>query len=156
MLKKGVVVFDVDGVLLSSGCSEFDIEYSKNQIRQVVGLAFRNDYGLAINTARLGIGSPLANYLYSVGVDITLIPSGAVQTGNINPKLKAKGMKKIQKAYGIDNKDRILFFDDKPENVAAVKKAGYDAALVKKTSGRGCLMISDTDRIYADKHFKVK
>ena len=40
---KGVVVFDIDGTLLGGGCSDFDIEYSKNQIRQLVATALKND-----------------------------------------------------------------------------------------------------------------
>lgn len=152
---KGVVVFDIDGTLLGGGCSDFDIEYSKNQIRQLVATALKNDYGLAINTARFKIGHKLQDYLYSVGVDLHKIPKDAIQLRSYTARKKAKAMSDIQEAYKLTNKRKLLFFDDKPENVDAVRGQGYDAALVTKSKDHGCLLISDAERNYANKHFMI-
>lgn len=51
------------------------------------------------------------------------------------PKVKVANMEAIAQAAGVQRPECALLIDDRPENVAAVNRAGYTGILVNQRSG---------------------
>lgn len=129
-----VVVFDLDQTLVPSlgvllGTSRRS-KYERERLGAVVQRYKQLNYGIGVNTARLFISGLMKKYLRQLGLDVSKLPAGAVQTGAITSNQKVKALKKIQAAYGGVPPQRILFFDNRSSHVQRAKEHQFVAKVV--------------------------
>lgn len=125
-----VVVFDIDKTLYRNKSTDVT---TKEHLRDMVLKYLKRGYGVGINTGRLWITPDIKRYLHDIYLDIDALPKGAVQTGAISSRLKLKGLKKIQQAYGGVPSSRIVFYDDKLSNIQRAHDNHYVALQVKES-----------------------
>lgn len=119
-------MFDIDGTVTpNKHLTQSHKKDGKAAVITVVNQCKTNGYKIAINTARPHITKSMQKYLTTIGINLTDLPQGAVQTGKITSHSKQNALETIQYTYGIINPDNILFFDDRAKNILAAKNAGF-------------------------------
>lgn len=119
----GVCVFDLDGTLYNYKCAHSD-DVCLQHMRGVVQHCVDNGYGIAINTARFRIPSRIKTHLRSLGLDVDLLPPGAVQLRAYTPRRKGRAMDRIAKVYSVKPHQMVLY-DNLQRNVHAAMGKGY-------------------------------
>lgn len=124
----GVCVFDLDGTLYNYKCDEGG-DACHQHMRDAVRHCMDHGYGVAINTARFRVPSRIKNHLRSLGLDVDLLPPGAVQLRAYTPRRKARAMDRIAKVYQVKPHEMVLY-DNLQRNVHAAMGRGYNGVNV--------------------------
>lgn len=131
-----LVVFDLDQTIIPSlgvllGTSKH-ATLERDRLKAIIQRYKQRGYGVGINTARLFLTGLTKKYLRAIGIDINMLPSGAVQTGSITSSQKVNALHKIRAAYGGVPPERVIFFDNRSSHVKKAQDSQFVSVHVKR------------------------
>lgn len=118
----GVCVFDYDGTVTGKRAAA---------AKQLIKACIDNGFALAVNTARFRMSSKMKSHFASLGVDVDLLPAGAVQLKAYTSKRKARAMERIMRTYNA-LPHQLLLYDNRESNVRRVRQHGYYAVNIEQ------------------------
>jgi FMN phosphatase YigB (HAD superfamily) len=125
---KGVCVFDLDGTLYNYRCGDSRDECTQ-ELRAAIHACYNEGFAIAINTARFRIKSRIKNHLRHLGLDVDLLPPGAVQLRAYTPRRKARAMYRIASLFNV-HPSQVVLYDNLQRNVHAVLANGFQGVNV--------------------------